>query len=90
MKTSFVIIFTIVLSFGLSAQRISDLPKSQQPQSAKTTQPVQTTQQKRPTIQDSIIFLKTVHDYGNIVQGGDGNCEFKFTNKGKEPLVAGV
>jgi hypothetical protein len=30
---------------------------------------------------------KLTHDYGNIQQGGNGECEFKFTNNGKEPLV---
>jgi hypothetical protein len=34
-----------------------------------------------------ITFAKTVHDYGTIVQGSDGTCEFKFTNTGKEPLI---
>ncbi len=34
-----------------------------------------------------IQFEKTVHDYGQVVQGGDGTCEFKFTNIGKEPLI---
>lgn len=34
-----------------------------------------------------IQFSKTVHDYGTIQQGGDGNCEFKFKNIGKEPLI---
>lgn len=34
-----------------------------------------------------ISFEKTVHDYGTIVQGADGTCEFKFTNTGKEPLI---
>jgi hypothetical protein len=28
-----------------------------------------------------------VHDYGTMKQGADGNCEFKFTNTGKEPLI---
>ena len=96
MKTSFVFILALVLSFGLSAQRISDLPKSQQPQTAPKTQPVQSTQPvqptqaaqtTQPTTQDSIVFVKTVHDYGTIVQGSDGGCEFTFTNKGKLPLV---
>lgn len=36
---------------------------------------------------DSIVFEKTVHDYGTITQGADGNCEFTFTNKGQKPLV---
>jgi len=34
-----------------------------------------------------ISFEKTVHDYGVVYQGGDGTCEFKFTNTGKEPLI---
>lgn len=34
-----------------------------------------------------ISFDKTQHDYGKILQNGDGNCEFKFTNTGKEPLI---
>lgn len=34
-----------------------------------------------------ISFDKTVHDYGTIVQGGDGTCYFEFENTGKEPLI---
>jgi hypothetical protein len=34
-----------------------------------------------------ISFDKVVHDYGTIIQGADGTCEFKFTNTGKEPLI---
>ncbi|HLO91823.1 MAG: DUF1573 domain-containing protein [Chloroflexota bacterium] len=34
-----------------------------------------------------ISFTKLVHDYGTIFVGGDGNCEFEFTNTGKEPLI---
>jgi hypothetical protein len=36
---------------------------------------------------DSIVFEKLVYDYGTLVEGGNGNCEFKFTNKGKSSLV---
>jgi hypothetical protein len=39
------------------------------------------------TSQADIKMDKTVHDYGNIQQGADGSCEFKFTNIGKEPLI---
>lgn len=84
MKTLFVIILITMMSMGLSAQRISDLPKSQQPQAATKAQPSQTPQ---AASQDSIIFDKLQHDYGTIVQGGDGNCVFKFTNKGEKPLI---
>ena len=34
-----------------------------------------------------ITFEKTVHNYGTIVKGSNGMCEFKFTNTGKEPLI---
>ena len=32
-------------------------------------------------------FEKLVHDYGTMAQNADGNCEFKFTNNGREPLI---
>ena len=44
-------------------------------------------QTSKTTVKETIVFDKTVHDYGTIVQNADGNCEFKFTNKGKEPLI---
>ncbi|MFA8450901.1 MAG: DUF1573 domain-containing protein [Bacteroidales bacterium] len=34
-----------------------------------------------------ITFKNTVHDYGTILQGDSGKCEFPFTNTGKEPLI---
>lgn len=34
-----------------------------------------------------ITFEKIIHDYGTIKQGGDGQCEFGFTNTGTNPLV---
>ena len=34
-----------------------------------------------------IKFDKLTHDYGTIQQGGNGDCEFKFKNVGKEPLI---
>ncbi len=34
-----------------------------------------------------ITFDKFVHDYGTIIQNGDGGCEFLFINDGKEPLI---
>ena len=37
-----------------------------------------------------INFTSTVHDYGTIIQGADGSCEFKFTNEGKTPLTINV
>lgn len=34
-----------------------------------------------------ITFEKTTHDYGTVIKGGDGTCEFKFKNNGIEPLI---
>jgi len=44
-------------------------------------------QENQDAKNDSIVFEKLVHDYGTIKQGGDGNTEFVFTNKGESPLV---
>jgi hypothetical protein len=44
-------------------------------------------QQAASTSLADIKMDKTTHDYGNIKQGENGECEFKFTNTGKEPLV---
>lgn len=41
------------------------------------------TDQNGPKIE----FTNTTHDYGEIKKGGDGNCEFTFTNVGNEPLI---
>jgi len=34
-----------------------------------------------------ITFENEIHDYGTVKMGADGNCEFKFKNTGKEPLI---
>ncbi len=45
----------------------------------------------QPTVSNQnapeISFEKSVHDYGTIVKGSNGTCEFTFTNTGKEPLI---
>jgi Protein of unknown function (DUF1573) len=40
-----------------------------------------------PTSLADIKFDNMVHDYGNITQGDNGECVFKFKNTGKEPLI---
>jgi hypothetical protein len=34
-----------------------------------------------------ITFESDVNDYGTVKFGSDGNCEFKFKNTGKDPLI---
>jgi hypothetical protein len=35
----------------------------------------------------AIEFAELVHDFGTIMQGGDGTFEFTYKNNGKEPLI---
>lgn len=34
-----------------------------------------------------ISFTEEVHDFGTLPYSGNGECDFKFTNTGKEPLI---
>ena len=43
----------------------------------------ETTVQNGPQIE----FEKIVHDYGDVPYNGNGECEFRFTNTGNEPLL---
>jgi hypothetical protein len=51
-----------------------------------SNQQVQNSQTNNPNAPIAT-FDKMVHDYGTIEQHADGNCEFTFTNTGKEPLI---
>ncbi|MCR5192777.1 MAG: DUF1573 domain-containing protein [Bacteroidales bacterium] len=46
-----------------------------------------TTPKEQPADGPKITFSEQEHNYGNIHKGGDGNCEFVFTNEGNEPLI---
>jgi hypothetical protein len=43
--------------------------------------------QDQPADGPKISFTEQEHNYGTIKKGGDGNCEFVFTNEGNEPLI---
>lgn len=42
---------------------------------------------KAPENGPEIEFEKLVHDYGEVPYNGNGECEFRFTNTGNEPLI---
>jgi hypothetical protein len=44
-------------------------------------------QDKKATMGPEIEFEKVVHDYGDVPYNGNGECEFRFTNTGTEPLL---
>jgi hypothetical protein len=78
------LIFTLALTAGLTAFSFA-----QEGHSANDGHnhgaPATTT--AAPTSLADIKMDKMVHDYGNIKQGDNGECKFKFVNNGKEPLV---
>lgn len=77
------LIFTLGLVAGLSA-----LTFAQEAHSANDGHGhAATTENAQPASLADIKLDKNTHDYGNIKQGDNGECEFKFTNNGKEPLV---
>ena len=47
----------------------------------------QTETKKEEVKGPGISFDKMVHDYGDVVKGGDGESTFTFTNTGTEPLI---
>lgn len=44
-------------------------------------------QDKKVPMGPEIEFEKVVHDYGDVPFNGNGECEFRFTNTGTEPLL---
>jgi hypothetical protein len=57
-------------------------------QKAKTAEPpAEPTTLAPETSGPDINFEKTVHDYGTIEKGANGDCEFVFENVGDEPLI---
>lgn len=97
-KLTITIAMMIFVAFSVNAQvsTTATSPASKRSLSAKppakaTTHKTQKqapvpAQNNNPNAPD-IIFNKTVHDYGTMVQHGDGKCEFSFTNEGNEPLI---
>lgn len=79
---------TLVLSLTLNAQVSSSEKKQIAPeQKERVAAQQQNTELSKNPNAPVIEFDKLVHDYGEIEQHGNGKCEFKFTNTGKEPLM---
>ncbi len=78
------IVFTL-MTVGLFAQSAKVEAKMEQ----KKNQVEEKTTGPKIVFDKSVVDAKgnVVHDYGTIQQGSDGNCTFKFTNEGTEPLV---
>lgn len=71
MKKVFSILMVMAFVFAGMAQN----DEAQQPKKNKKV--------KTP----EITFVKLVHDYGQIEQGANGECEFEFKNTGKADLI---
>ncbi len=89
-KTVFTILLAMFAVFSLNAQVSSE--KNDQGQQPTPEEKMKMAKEKEqggnPDPNAPVIsFEKMVHDYGEMEQHGDGKCEFKFTNNGKEPLI---
>jgi len=95
-----VILSIMILSFAVlsaSAQTKSDQQvKKPTPQEKMKMDAARKAEMKSGAVNDAqvnnpnapvIEFDKLIHDYGELDQHGNGRCEFKFTNGGKEPLI---
>jgi hypothetical protein len=74
----------VLLTFGLALALIAANAQNTQDKAKTTTPPSNTA---TPVSNADIKFEKLVHDYGTIKQGANGDCEFLYTNTGKEPLI---
>ncbi len=81
MKTIKVCLFLFAsILFSLNAVKAQESVKVESP---VKQEPVKTNNPNAP----EITFESEIHDYGTVKMGADGNCEFKFKNTGKEPLI---
>lgn len=77
----------IFAAFTLNAQQQTRTAPGKNPPPKKDPRKEAAQAQNNNPNAPVISFEKTEHDYGTLVQHGDGNSEFKFINEGKEPLI---
>ncbi|MCD6067592.1 MAG: hypothetical protein K0S33_2418 [Bacteroidetes bacterium] len=73
----------ILLTFGIALALVSANAQDTKAKAVVTPPSNNAT----PVSTADIKFEKLVHDYGTIKQGANGDCEFIYTNTGKEPLI---
>lgn len=73
----------IITIGSVEAQNKADQKKEPAKKKQKEEQVIFIPKVEGPAIE----FEKEVHDYGQIAQGDNGDCEFVFTNVGSEPLI---
>ena len=74
-------LFLLTLFVGISLTALN----AQDVKSSNNTK--ENTVAEMPANGPVIKFTEQTHNYGTIQKGGDGNCEFTFTNEGNEPLI---
>ena len=88
MKKIMLLFATMVfVAFTAYGQTSTSNQKAQVKNTDVKTQDVKAQETAQNPNAPEITFEKTVHDYGTIPYNGDGKCQFKFTNTGKEPLI---
>ena len=72
-----------ILTLGIALALFSANAQDKKPVTTVTPP----TTKANPVSNADIKFEKLIHNYGTIKQGGNGDCEFLYTNTGKEPLI---
>ena len=89
MKKVFLSITVLLLCVGVSMaqgrKHKKDKASNETPATVATA-PV-TTAAASTLKADDMSFTSPVHDFGTVIEGPDANCEFTFTNTGKEPII---
>ncbi len=85
-KTILTILVFCFIVFSAGAQ-VENKINTEKNDKARATEINQADQQVANPNAPIITFDKLVHDYGILNQNDNGNCEFRFTNEGKEPLI---
>ena len=89
MKKAFLSITLLLLCVGVSMaqgrKHKKDDASKETPTTVATT--AATTAPASTLKADDMAFTAPVHDFGTVIEGPDANCEFTFTNTGKEPII---
>jgi len=81
--STLVVAILLIANFSAISQTTPKGNKSVKSTEASVKEEVKQSKSNGPEIE----FTKTVHDYGIIFEGGNGESEFEFKNVGSEPLV---
>ncbi|MDL2296443.1 DUF1573 domain-containing protein [Bacteroidales bacterium OttesenSCG-928-E04] len=82
-----IVTFVIILACAISLSAQTDATQSQTSKEKTKTEKVKKEKSPKKVKVATLEVDKTLHDYGTIYKGSDGECEFTVKNVGKAPLT---